>query len=96
MKASSIDPYVMLQVFGIPNDCAEARTKTVSNEGQNPIFDESFEFTITAPQLAVLRLTVLDDDFIGMSKSKTSSPSPKVYRPALLRIHAIRNTLLSL
>ncbi|OQR80138.1 inactive phospholipase C protein 1-like [Tropilaelaps mercedesae] len=65
VKASSIDPYVLLQVFGIPADCAEARTKTVSNEGQSPIFDESFEFTISAPQLAVLRLTVLDDDFIG-------------------------------
>lgn len=65
MKASSIDPYILLQVFGIPADCAEARTKTVSNEGQSPIFDESFEFTISAPQLAVLRLTVLDDDFIG-------------------------------
>ncbi|XP_064476737.1 inactive phospholipase C-like protein 1 isoform X2 [Ornithodoros turicata] len=64
-KATAIDPYVTVQVFGIPTDCAEARTKTVSNEGHSPIFDESFEFTMAAPELALLRFTVLDDEFIG-------------------------------
>lgn len=64
-KATAIDPYVTVQVFGIPTDCAEARTKTVSNEGHSPIFDESFEFTMAAPELAVLRFTILDDEFIG-------------------------------
>lgn len=64
-KATAIDPYVTVQVFGIPTDCAEARTKTVSNEGHSPIFDECFEFTMGAPELAVLRLAVLDDEFIG-------------------------------
>ncbi|XP_077499118.1 inactive phospholipase C-like protein 1 isoform X3 [Amblyomma americanum] len=64
-KATAIDPYVTVQVFGIPTDCAEARTKTVSNEGHSPIFDECFEFTMGAPELAVLRFAVLDDEFIG-------------------------------
>ncbi|KAG0409855.1 hypothetical protein HPB47_013032 [Ixodes persulcatus] len=32
-KATAIDPYVTVQIYGIPTDCAEARTKTVSNEG---------------------------------------------------------------
>lgn len=64
-KATAIDPYVTVQVFGIPTDCAEARTKTVSNEGHSPIFDECFEFTMAAPELAVLRFAVLDDEFIG-------------------------------
>uniref|UniRef100_A0A131YWX8 Phosphoinositide phospholipase C n=1 Tax=Rhipicephalus appendiculatus TaxID=34631 RepID=A0A131YWX8_RHIAP len=64
-KATAIDPYVTVQVFGIPTDCAEARTKTVSNEGHSPIFDECFEFTVAAPELAVLRFAVLDDEFIG-------------------------------
>uniref|UniRef100_A0A668A032 C2 domain-containing protein n=1 Tax=Myripristis murdjan TaxID=586833 RepID=A0A668A032_9TELE len=33
--------------------------------GDNPIFDESFEFQINLPELAMVRFVVLDDDFIG-------------------------------
>ena len=33
--------------------------------GYNPIFDESFEFQINLPELALVRFCVLDDDFIG-------------------------------
>lgn len=33
-KASSIDPYIVVQVYGMAIDCAEARTRTVSNEGK--------------------------------------------------------------
>ena len=31
----------------------------------NPIFDESFEFEINLPEMALVRFAVLDDDFIG-------------------------------
>ena len=31
----------------------------------NPIFDESFEFQVNLPELALVRFAVLDDDFIG-------------------------------
>lgn len=33
--------------------------------GHSPVFDESFEFTVTVPELAMLRIAVLDDEFIG-------------------------------
>lgn len=33
--------------------------------GYNPIFDESFEFQINLPELALVRIAVLDDDYIG-------------------------------
>ncbi|GFS05575.1 phosphoinositide phospholipase C [Elysia marginata] len=33
--------------------------------GYNPIFDESFEFQINLPELALVRFAVLDDDYIG-------------------------------
>ncbi|CAL1269521.1 unnamed protein product [Larinioides sclopetarius] len=62
-KASSIDPYIVVQIYGMGIDCAEARTRT--HEGHSPIFDESFEFTVTVPELALLRIAVLDDEFIG-------------------------------
>lgn len=64
-KATAIDPYVTVQIFGVSADCAEARTRTVSNEGNSPIFDESFEFNISVPELALLRFVVLDDDYIN-------------------------------
>ncbi|KAL3841874.1 hypothetical protein ACJMK2_019969 [Sinanodonta woodiana] len=59
------DPYVTIEMFGIPADCAEERTKTVPHNGYNPIFDESFEFQINLPELALVRFCVLDDDYIG-------------------------------
>ena len=32
-KGDTIDPYVTVEVFGIPADCAEERTKTVQHNG---------------------------------------------------------------
>ncbi|XP_055899262.1 inactive phospholipase C-like protein 2 isoform X5 [Biomphalaria glabrata] len=64
-KGDVTDPYVTIEVFGIPADCAEERTKTVPHNGYNPIFDESFEFQINLPEVALVRFAVLDDDYIG-------------------------------
>ncbi|KAM4691294.1 inactive phospholipase C-like protein 2 [Rhinophrynus dorsalis] len=64
-KGDVVEPYVYVEIHGIPADCAEQRTKTVTQNGDNPIFDESFEFHINLPELAILRFVVLDDDYIG-------------------------------
>ncbi|XP_077175454.1 inactive phospholipase C-like protein 1 isoform X2 [Paroedura picta] len=64
-KGDVIDPYVCIEIHGIPADCAEQRTKTVQQNSDNPIFDESFEFQINLPELAMIRFVVLDDDYIG-------------------------------
>ncbi|TRY92945.1 hypothetical protein DNTS_009837 [Danionella cerebrum] len=64
-KGDVVDPYVYVEIHGIPADCAEQRTKTVRQNGDNPIFDESFEFQINLPELAMVRFVVLDDDYIG-------------------------------
>uniref|UniRef100_A0A0N4ZEL7 Phosphoinositide phospholipase C n=1 Tax=Parastrongyloides trichosuri TaxID=131310 RepID=A0A0N4ZEL7_PARTI len=65
VKSDSADPFVVVEIFGIPLDCAEERTKTVRNESANPNFDESLQFQISVPELALIRFLVLDDDFIG-------------------------------
>jgi len=44
---------------------AERKTKTVSNEGNCPVYEESFEFQVMLPELLLLRFVVLDDDYIG-------------------------------
>ncbi|XP_067268325.1 inactive phospholipase C-like protein 2 isoform X1 [Chanodichthys erythropterus] len=64
-KGDVVDPYVYVEIHGIPADCAEQRTKTIHQNGDNPIFDESFEFQINLPELAMVRFVVLDDDYIG-------------------------------
>uniref|UniRef100_A0A8P4K791 Phosphoinositide phospholipase C n=1 Tax=Dicentrarchus labrax TaxID=13489 RepID=A0A8P4K791_DICLA len=64
-KGDVVDPYVYVEIHGIPADCTERRTRTVTQNGDNPIFDESFEFQINLPELAMVRFVVLDDDFIG-------------------------------
>lgn len=33
-KGDTIDPYVTVEIFGIPADCAEERTKTVQHNGE--------------------------------------------------------------
>ncbi len=60
-KGDVVDPYIYIEIHGIPADCAEQRTKTVHQNGDNPIFDESFEFQINLPELAMVRFVVLDD-----------------------------------
>ncbi|CAF0886790.1 unnamed protein product [Rotaria sp. Silwood1] len=70
LKANSIDPYVVVQIFGVPRDTDEVRTKTIYHNSENPQFNEAFEFEIAFPELALVRFVVLDDDsldydFIG-------------------------------
>ncbi|NWJ05159.1 PLCL2 protein, partial [Crypturellus undulatus] len=64
-KGEVVEPYVCAEIHGIPADCAEHRTKTALQSGDNPVFDESLEFQVNLPELAVLRFVVLDDDYIG-------------------------------
>jgi len=33
-KGDSLDPFVIVEVFGLPCDCAEERTRTVQNESE--------------------------------------------------------------
>ncbi|XP_041365135.1 inactive phospholipase C-like protein 2 isoform X2 [Gigantopelta aegis] len=64
-KGDVTDPYIRIEIFGIPADCAEERTKTMPHNGYNPIFDMSFEFQVNLPELALVRFAVLDDEYIG-------------------------------
>ncbi|CAM9658965.1 unnamed protein product [Ectocarpus fasciculatus] len=67
-----IDPYVMVNMCGVDGDSAEHRTRTVDNNGFNPIWDEVFTFTVSNPECAQLLFRVYDadldrDDFVGFS-----------------------------
>lgn len=45
--------------------CTEKKTRTIPDEGDCPIFEESLEFYIHQPEMALIRFIVLDDEFIG-------------------------------
>ncbi|XP_045027920.1 inactive phospholipase C-like protein 1 isoform X2 [Daphnia magna] len=64
-KATIVDPYVLIQIYGIAIDCAERKTRTIPDEGDCPIFEESLEFYVHHPEMALIRFIVLDDEFIG-------------------------------
>lgn len=45
-KGEVIDPYVVLELHGVPADCAEQRTRTAAQNQDDPLFDETFEFQV--------------------------------------------------
>eukprot|EP00794_Sanderia_malayensis_P016917 gene16917-18623_t len=64
-KGDDVDPFIVLEIHGIPADTKSYKTRTIPHNGYNPVFDESFDFHVSLPELALLRFVVLDDDFIG-------------------------------
>ena len=41
------------------------RTETISNNGFNPIWDETKQFKVTCPELALVLFRVADDGYFG-------------------------------
>uniref|UniRef100_A0A8C9T815 Phosphoinositide phospholipase C n=1 Tax=Scleropages formosus TaxID=113540 RepID=A0A8C9T815_SCLFO len=70
-KNSIVDPLVKVEIYGVPDDKAEKETHHINNNGFNPMWNESFEFTVFVPELALVRFMVEDydtashNDFIG-------------------------------
>lgn len=70
-ESDIVDPYIIIEIIGVPADKASSRTKTIKNNGFNPVWRHECQFHITCPELAVVQLRVYDadliskDDFIG-------------------------------
>jgi len=67
-----IDPYVCIQLIGVPSDAASFKTRKIDDNGFNPQWHEQFSFQINEPNLAYLNFAVWDhdlnsDDFIASS-----------------------------
>ena len=63
-KGEIIDPYVRLKLHGDEEDEKQpaVRTKTIDDNGFNPVWNETFQLTVNAMDLAVLSVKVLDAD----------------------------------
>ena len=57
------DPYVKVSIYGVPADVQDKKTKSIKNNGFNPIWNEDFSFVVNCPELAIVKFAVKDDDF---------------------------------
>eukprot|EP00095_Tigriopus_kingsejongensis_P002053 maker-scaffold254_size236139-snap-gene-1.12 protein:Tk02053 transcript:maker-scaffold254_size236139-snap-gene-1.12-mRNA-1 annotation:"1-phosphatidylinositol -bisphosphate phosphodiesterase gamma-1" len=60
-----ISPFVEVELCGADYDNAKFKTKTISDNGFNPFWNESFDFRVVNPELALLRFVVYDVDMFG-------------------------------
>ena len=50
-----VSPYIEIEICGADYDNSKFKTKTISDNGFNPVWDEFFDFNIQNPDLALLR-----------------------------------------
>lgn len=50
-----VSPYVEVEVLGADYDNGKFKTKTISDNGFCPVWDEVFNFKVANPDLALLR-----------------------------------------
>ncbi|KAL7865444.1 hypothetical protein SRHO_G00106910 [Serrasalmus rhombeus] len=68
---SIVDPFVRVEIYGVPPDQATQETSYIENNGLNPCWNETLEFAVHTPELALIRFVVEDydmatkNDFIG-------------------------------
>uniref|UniRef100_A0A8C1U3M2 Phosphoinositide phospholipase C n=1 Tax=Cyprinus carpio TaxID=7962 RepID=A0A8C1U3M2_CYPCA len=70
-EGSIIDPLVRVEIHGVPLDQAKQETRYIDNNGFNPVWYDTLQFTIHIPELALVRFVVEDydktskNDFVG-------------------------------
>ena len=57
-----VSPHVEVEVIGAEYDSVKYRTRTISDNGLNPVWDETFHFKILNPDLAMVRFCIYDED----------------------------------
>ncbi|XP_029947375.1 1-phosphatidylinositol 4,5-bisphosphate phosphodiesterase eta-2 [Salarias fasciatus] len=64
-RGEIIDPFVEVEIIGLPIDCSKQQTRVVDDNGFNPMWEETLVFSIQMPQVALVRFQVWDHDPIG-------------------------------
>ncbi|XP_077386423.1 1-phosphatidylinositol 4,5-bisphosphate phosphodiesterase eta-2 [Festucalex cinctus] len=64
-RGEIIDPFVEVEIIGLPVDCSKQQTRVVDDNGFNPMWEETLVFHILMPQIALVRFQVWDHDPIG-------------------------------
>uniref|UniRef100_A0A8C5MNL6 Phosphoinositide phospholipase C n=1 Tax=Leptobrachium leishanense TaxID=445787 RepID=A0A8C5MNL6_9ANUR len=64
-RGEIIDPFVEVEIIGLPVDCCKEQTRVVDDNGFNPVWEETLTFTVHMPEIALVRFLVWDHDPIG-------------------------------
>ncbi|KAK2899053.1 hypothetical protein Q8A67_010471 [Cirrhinus molitorella] len=64
-RGEIIDPFVEVEIIGLPVDCCKEQTRVVDDNGFNPMWEETLIFTLHMPEIALIRFLVWDHDPIG-------------------------------
>ncbi|XP_074831902.1 1-phosphatidylinositol 4,5-bisphosphate phosphodiesterase eta-2 isoform X1 [Carettochelys insculpta] len=64
-RGEIIDPFVEVEIIGLPVDCCKEQTRVVDDNGFNPMWEETLVFTVHMPEIALVRFLVWDHDPIG-------------------------------
>uniref|UniRef100_A0A6A7FWA2 Phosphoinositide phospholipase C n=1 Tax=Hirondellea gigas TaxID=1518452 RepID=A0A6A7FWA2_9CRUS len=64
-KGDVVDPYIQVKVRGHPHDKQKQRTKTIKNNGFNPVWDETLELRIKVAPLALVYFSVRDESALA-------------------------------
>uniref|UniRef100_A0A670IUH6 Phosphoinositide phospholipase C n=1 Tax=Podarcis muralis TaxID=64176 RepID=A0A670IUH6_PODMU len=64
-RGEIIDPFVEVEIIGLPVDCCKDQTRVVDDNGFNPVWEETLTFNIHMPEIALVRFLVWDHDPIG-------------------------------
>ncbi|XP_041127390.1 1-phosphatidylinositol 4,5-bisphosphate phosphodiesterase eta-1-like isoform X1 [Polyodon spathula] len=64
-RGEIIDPFVEVEIIGLPVDSCKEQTRVVDDNGFNPVWEETITFTLHMPELALVRFLVWDHDPIG-------------------------------
>ncbi|KAI1893884.1 hypothetical protein AGOR_G00128250 [Albula goreensis] len=64
-RGEIIDPFVEVEIIGLPVDCCKEQTRVVDDNGFNPVWEETLSFTLHMAELVLVRFLVWDHDPIG-------------------------------
>ncbi|XP_073973209.1 small wing phospholipase C gamma 1 isoform X2 [Rhodnius prolixus] len=72
-----VSPFVEVEILGADYDTGiKLTTKTLSDNGLNPVWNETCEFDVLNPSLAMLRFNVQDEDMFGDKKFLGQATNP--------------------
>ena len=60
-----VSPLVEVEILGADYDNIKQKTKTISDNGLNPVWNETFHLKVLNPDIALLRLSIYDEDMFG-------------------------------
>ncbi|KAA8594048.1 hypothetical protein FQN60_004882 [Etheostoma spectabile] len=64
-RGEIIDPFVEVEIIGLPVDCCKEQTRVVDDNGFNPVWEETLSFTLHMADVVLVRFLVWDHDPIG-------------------------------